>query len=122
MFGNEGTGLVNEEIAICDFLISIPTSKKYAAMNISHAVAVILYELYKQTGKNKINSHINHATRKEMEVILDMLDNIIDSIEFSTKEKKETQKAVWKSVFEKSMMTKREAFTIIGLLRKIGKS
>ena len=61
VFGNEGTGLSNDEIKLCDFLVTIPTSKKYSALNISHAVSIILYELYKKHGENIVNSHIKKA-------------------------------------------------------------
>ena len=44
---------------------------------------------------------------------------ILDKLEFSTPEKKDTQKKVWKRVFGKAMLTKREAFAVMGLLRKV---
>ena len=45
LFGREGSGLSNKELDACDLVVSIPTSKLYPAMNISHSAAVILYEL-----------------------------------------------------------------------------
>ena len=119
VFGNEASGLSNDEIKLCDFLITIPTSRKYSTMNISHAASIIFYELYKESGKNKINSHIKKASPKEREVMLNKLDNIMKKLDFSTDEKIKTQEKTWKNVFEKSMMSKREAFAVIGLLKKI---
>ncbi|MBT3720335.1 RNA methyltransferase [archaeon] len=119
VFGNEGTGLSNEEIKQCDFVISIPTSKKYSAMNISHAASTIFYELFLQTKKEKIDSHIKKASHKEREIILEKIDDLIHSVYFSTKEKQETQRKAWKNILEKSMMSKREAYAVIGLLKKL---
>ncbi len=119
VFGNEGTGLSNEEISICDFIITIPTSRKYPAMNISHAASTIFYELYKKKGQDKINSHIKKASHKEREVMMQKIEDIIQKTDFSTEEKKETQRKAWKNILEKSMMSKREAYAIIGLLKKI---
>jgi TrmH family RNA methyltransferase len=45
VFGRENWGLNNEELALLDFLVTIPTSERYPIMNLSHAVAVLLYEL-----------------------------------------------------------------------------
>ena len=45
VFGNEGTGLSPEDLKKCDAIVTIPTSKKYPVMNLSHAVAVVLYAL-----------------------------------------------------------------------------
>ena len=46
MFGREPSGLANEELDMADILVTIPTSPEYPAMNLSHSVAVILYEIY----------------------------------------------------------------------------
>lgn len=46
-FGREDFGLFNEEIEKCDALVYIPTSEKYRSLNLSHAAAVLLYEIYR---------------------------------------------------------------------------
>jgi len=48
VFGREDRGLSNEEIKMCDIIVTIPTDPAYRSMNLSHAVAVILYELSRQ--------------------------------------------------------------------------
>ena len=45
VFGREDAGLRNEELEICDLIVNIPTSPIYPSMNLSHAVAIVLYEL-----------------------------------------------------------------------------
>jgi tRNA/rRNA methyltransferase len=47
VFGPEPSGLTNEEISRCHALIRIPTASECPALNLSHAVAVCLYELRK---------------------------------------------------------------------------
>ena len=121
LIGREGIGLKNDEINMCDILVTIPASKKYPTMNISHAVSIILYELFKNSGNEKSNSHINFANKDEKEIIVKYFNKALDKMEFSTKEKKETQKIVWKRVVGKAMLTKREAFAVMGFLRKLTK-
>ena len=60
VFGNEGSGLDETEMAACDLVAHIPTKGRQSVMNLSHAVAVILYELcakkaplYKAASKGK---------------------------------------------------------------------
>jgi tRNA/rRNA methyltransferase len=48
VFGPEPSGLSNAEIARCHGLIRIPTDSHYPSLNLSHAVAVCLYELRRQ--------------------------------------------------------------------------
>jgi TrmH family RNA methyltransferase len=121
LIGREGPGLTNEEILKSDFVVSIPTSPRYGTMNISHAVAIILYEIFKVSTEKKINDHIVAASKKEKEIILNKINRILNKLEFATKEKKETQQKVWKRILGKSFLTKREAFALIGFFRKLEK-
>ncbi len=54
VFGRESTGLRNSEIKECDFVVTIPSSKKYKTLNVSHAVAVLLWEFFSHYSKPKI--------------------------------------------------------------------
>jgi TrmH family RNA methyltransferase len=45
VFGPEDTGLTNEDIAQCHELVYIPTGPDYTSLNLSHAVAIMLYEV-----------------------------------------------------------------------------
>jgi tRNA (cytidine32/uridine32-2'-O)-methyltransferase len=45
VFGREKTGLSNEELDRCHFLVHIPTDEAYSSLNLAAAVQVIAYEL-----------------------------------------------------------------------------
>jgi TrmH family RNA methyltransferase len=45
LFGNEKFGLSKEELNLCSATVTIPTSDQFASMNLSHAVAIVAYEL-----------------------------------------------------------------------------
>jgi len=122
VIGREGKGLLNREIKMCDFVVSIPAHSKYPTLNISHALGIILHELYKEHGKSKSNSHIEVANRKYKDVLNKKTAELLDKLDFTTPEKKQTQKIVWKRIFGKAMLTKREAFAVLGFLSKIQKA
>ncbi|MBI02375.1 MAG: rRNA methyltransferase [Chloroflexi bacterium] len=46
VFGPEGKGLLNEELSMCDLLVTIPTWEGYPILNLSHAVTVICYSWF----------------------------------------------------------------------------
>jgi len=48
-----------------------------------------------------------------------MVNDALDSMVFETKERKETQKTLWKRIVGKSFMTRREAYALMGFLKKI---
>ncbi|MBU0667450.1 MAG: RNA methyltransferase, partial [Nanoarchaeota archaeon] len=118
LFGREGTGLTNEELKMCDFTVTIPGSKNYPTLNLSHAVGIILYELFKKLSGDKRTEHIKSVSKREKDQIEKMFIEVLDKMTFSTPEKKETQKIVWKKIFGKSFLTKREAFAVMGFLKK----
>ena len=46
LFGPEDTGLANEELRLCHAVVTIPTSRKFTSLNLSHAVMVLCYEIF----------------------------------------------------------------------------
>ena len=85
VFGRESRGLDNEELKKLDFTITIPTSEKYPIMNLSHAVAVILYEVYKQKLKNsptEVKEKLRKSTRQERERLVEFWAKFLDILEY----------------------------------------
>ena len=107
LFGREDSGLTNEEIQQCDFIVSIPSSKKYKTLNISHAAIILFYELFKNK-KETSHDHIRSATGNDKKILLKLINNSLNKMKFSTKDKKDTQKKLWKRIIGKSNLTKRE--------------
>ena len=48
VFGRERDGLNNKEISLCDSIITIPTFKHFASINLAQAVNIVGYELWKR--------------------------------------------------------------------------
>jgi TrmH family RNA methyltransferase len=45
VFGRERTGLTNEELALCHYLVNVPTNPEYSSLNVASAVQILCYEL-----------------------------------------------------------------------------
>jgi len=119
LIGRESSGLTNEEIAIADFTVTIPASKEYGTMNISHATTIILYEIFKKQSEDNLISHITPISAREKEQILKILEQQLKKMYFATEEKRETQRLVWKKLVGKGILSKREAYALMGFLKKI---
>ena len=119
ILGRESDGLRNKEVKLCDFTVTIPTSKSYHSMNISHALAVLLYEIHKEKNSKEMLKPYAPLGKREKEQILKMLKEAMRKMDFLNKTKEETQLKVWKRMITKSFMTRREAFALMGFLRKI---
>lgn len=49
LFGTEKTGLSNDDLSYCHWLLNIPTREQHISMNLGQAVAVCLYELIRDS-------------------------------------------------------------------------
>jgi len=47
VYGNERTGLEAEELALCDLAVGIPSSDAFPSLNLSHAVQICSYALFR---------------------------------------------------------------------------
>jgi TrmH family RNA methyltransferase len=119
VMGREGSGLNNEEIELMDFSVTIPTSKKYGTMNLSHATTIILYEIFKKISEESIISHINPISEPEKKQLMKLLDETMDKMHFLNEKKKDTQRIVWKKMINKSFLSKRESYALMGFFKKI---
>jgi len=119
ILGRESDGLRNNEVKLCDFMVTIPTSRNYKAMNISHSLGVILYEIFKEQNTKETLKPYAPMGAKDKEQVLKLLKQAMKQMDFSTDKKRQTQLKVWKRMITKSFMTKREAFALMGFLKKI---
>lgn len=118
VFGPESSGLENLEIEQCDIFVSIPAHEDYPILNLSHAVTILLYELYSASAVDFSDTY-TPISKKDKEVLKDQVDEILESMDFETPEKKETQKLLWQRLIGKSFLTKREAFALMGFFKKV---
>ncbi|MEM4255247.1 MAG: TrmJ/YjtD family RNA methyltransferase [Candidatus Norongarragalinales archaeon] len=66
VFGNEEHGLSDKFLGECDVVAFIPSNPRYPVLNLSHAVAVMLYELYAAKGEKQLKE-IPAAPRHKLE-------------------------------------------------------
>lgn len=64
VFGREADGLFNDEVEACDAIAKIPTSPMYPSLNLSHAVTVALYELFREAYPVHTLSSASHRDKE----------------------------------------------------------
>jgi tRNA/rRNA methyltransferase len=88
VFGSEPVGLTNDEIGMCTHLLSIPAADDFPALNLSHAVAICLYELRNAWSAGESNDHPRvPATHDEREQMFGHLREALEEIHFLYNEK-----------------------------------
>jgi len=53
LFGPEASGLSNDEISCADYLVKIPTNKKFSSLNLSQSAIIFCFELFQYFSKKK---------------------------------------------------------------------
>jgi tRNA/rRNA methyltransferase len=85
MFGPEASGLSNHDLSLSNFIIQIPTSSKLTSLNLSHAVIIISYEIYRSLNiskfkKDKILSKL--ASKSSIRNLIKFLEKMLDHKKF----------------------------------------
>jgi TrmH family RNA methyltransferase len=115
LFGREDYGLSNKEIELCDVLVNIPTNPEYPVMNVSHSAAIILYELRKQA--YELNEKC-YATTEEIDRLTSYFEELLKECRYPSHRLPRTL-LMLKRVHKRSLMTKNEYTTYLGVIRKI---
>jgi tRNA/rRNA methyltransferase len=114
LFGREDTGLVNEELMRCDLVLRIPTSPGYPVMNLSHAVAVVLYEL---SELETVLGTTPLAGVEEKERLYEHFRAFLDEIEYRPHKKAKTL-LMLRRILGRAELTAVEVRTLHGILSK----
>ena len=114
IFGPEGLGLFNEELARCDSLVSIPSSPEYPVLNLSHAVTVVLYELF-LTGY--VKDSVKLSVSYEKEKLNNHYSNLLDAISYP-EHKKEKARLMFRRLVGRSGLSKWEFFIMMGVITR----
>lgn len=112
VLGREATGLTNEELAKCDIVVNIDTPTHYKTLNISHALAILLYEIFSRNKSKKRGL----TTSKEMQLVIKYALSLAKSSGVR-KHKITMLEVAMKRMMSRSMLTSKEAMLLVTLLR-----
>ncbi len=85
LLGREDKGLLNEELDRCHRVVTIPSAPDYAALNLSHAFAVMAYELYVAREEQEFKSPRRDSvpvTQEELEGFYASAEDALAAVEF----------------------------------------
>ena len=117
LFGREGDGLSNKEIGDCDICVSIPTDPTYPIMNISHAAAIIFYELFKNKHDYRVEG-LNESGDLEKKYLVKDMGELIDCLDIPDHKKSNGLKT-FNNIVSRAFITSREIHTLKGILRRL---
>jgi tRNA/rRNA methyltransferase len=119
LFGRESDGLYNHELELCDFIINIPTMNEYPSLNLSHAVAVMLYALATPLRETEISEKYPLLRAQEKQHLRTLIKETVAMLDFPAENENHTQEVLWNRLVGKSLITQREAMALMGFFRRV---
>ena len=121
VFGNERTGLENEELARCHAMVRIPSVDDFSSLNLSQAVQVMAYELrVAWLGESISAAPPLHdeppADAAQMERFYEHLAQTLDDIDFHKGRAATTIMLRLRKLFQRAQMDERELRMLHGIL------
>ena len=119
IFGPEKSGLKNESLDHCNFLLSIPTNPDFSSLNLAMAVQIFCYELRMQAFGNQMpafDSGIPLASVREMENFYIHLESLLIKNDFLNPERPRHLMRRIRRLFTKASPDQNEVNILRGIL------
>ncbi|DAC31441.1 MAG TPA: hypothetical protein D7H95_05570 [Candidatus Poseidoniales archaeon] len=122
VFGEEGKGMSTEDLAKCDYLVTLPTWEGYPIANLSHAVNACVYELHRYRVINAQGKDagmpdvvpLERALNPELkQVLLQTVKELAGALPGNDERRQSFQQSLMRSIM-RSMPTQGEATRMIG--------
>lgn len=119
IFGRESSGLTNNEISVCNKIITIDTDKEFSSLNIAQAVLLISYEIFKPIDRTDLQNNQNLATKEELQYFFNHIFTLLENKNFfKVDEKKEIMQRNIINLFSRiDNLSKTEIQTLRGILK-----
>lgn len=112
VFGNEKTGLSNQDIEHCSAAMHIPTTAKQPSVNLAQAVILTCYELARAGAPRQQRRTAAGATFAETELVLNELEELMRTVSLKTDYTVDQRKALLRALLHKSALSKNDLFFI----------
>jgi TrmH family RNA methyltransferase len=114
LLGRDDIGLTKEELDECDIVAYIPTSPKYPVLNISHALAIMLYALKSNGFRHQQPSLVQSPERTESEYLFRLF---AESIENKRIRNKKAVLRIFKKIVRAARPSPQELHALITALK-----
>ena len=121
VFGRESSGLTNEELAICNGWTTIPTFAAGRSFNLSHAVAIVLYELRRHRAGASQSSASSEppATSQSVEKLKRHLFEVLERTRFIRSSNRNALWLAFSSFIGRARPTERDTKLLHGFFHRV---
>lgn len=125
VFGREHSGLTNEELELCNYLLHIPTNTEFSSLNVAAAVQVVSYELMMARSDEwqaPVSSNTDElAPVEEVDGLIEHLERIMVDVGFLDPKNPRQLMRRMRRLFNRARVEKTEVNILRGVLSAIEK-
>jgi tRNA/rRNA methyltransferase len=119
VFGNEASGLNARDLAECHLAVRIPSSPQFPSLNLSHAVQIITYQLYRRLGEPRETGRFLPISADTLEKLISLMIASLTNIGFFTQGEPGEMSIFLRDIFARAALEQREADRLAGIFDKI---
>lgn len=116
VFGREADGLTDDELNLCNAAVQIPTSPDFPSLNLSQAVQIITYSLYK---KVKHMDGYEPIAQDKLEQLVSTITASFDDIHFFKQDEKDEVGRFFRDILARSGLSESESKRLDKMFRKM---
>ena len=111
IFGNERTGLTDEQLDQCNLGVTIPSSDNFGSLNLSHAVQIMSYHLFRRALQQKKGEYRGYTplTLERVDRTVQIITDNMQKIGFFKMPGREDMENFWRSILSRASLSEGEA-------------
>ena len=121
LFGSEKTGLSNQDLSHCHWLMRIPTREQHRSMNLAQAVAIVVYEISRGASIAKAKNRLSSGAA-DMESVNRIAQALLEALRISGyihRRSAATAEEKLRRMLRRFELSSADARVLLGMLRKI---
>ena len=122
VFGPEDNGLGVDQLRRCDLLVHIPARREFPTLNLSHAVAIVLYAVLRANGPADPDStpapEVLELRGNEKELLIVRLDELAARVGYP-RHKRPGLNLMFRRIFGRATPTESEYRMLLGFVKSV---
>jgi tRNA/rRNA methyltransferase len=119
VFGREDSGLTTDEVALCRWHATIPTAEDFGSLNLSQAVLIFAYELFRGAGGTVLRQERTPAPADDLETLYDHMERSLLHIGYLNPQNPGHIMRSLRRIFARAELDSREVAVLRGMMAQI---
>ncbi len=118
LFGNEKSGLSDDELGYCERVLTIPTVD-YHSLNLAQAVLITAWEVRRAVAPQRLQDYPQLATREQIEPMFEQMFAALEAISYLHPGQEAKIRTMMRQLFGRNGLTPREVQIMRGIWHQV---